>query len=82
MLPDILANAGGVVVSYLEWVQGLSYVFWDEERVNREMEQLMVQAYQQVVQQSKARQIPLRLAAYTLGVGRVAQALADRGLYP
>ena len=82
VLPDILANAGGVVVSYLEWVQGLSYVFWDEERVNREMEQLMVQAYQQVVQQSKARQIPLRLAAYTLGVGRVAQALADRGLYP
>ncbi|MDZ7958770.1 MAG: Glu/Leu/Phe/Val dehydrogenase [Aulosira sp. DedQUE10] len=82
VLPDILANAGGVVVSYLEWVQGLSYVFWDEERVNREMEQLMVQAYHQVIQQSKLRQIPLRLAAYTLGVGRVAQALSDRGLYP
>jgi len=82
VLPDILANAGGVVVSYLEWVQGLSYVFWDEERVNREMEGLMVQAFRQVSQQSKARQIPLRLAAYTLGVGRVAQALQDRGLYP
>ncbi|MBR8836414.1 MAG: Glu/Leu/Phe/Val dehydrogenase [Stigonema ocellatum SAG 48.90 = DSM 106950] len=82
VLPDILANAGGVVVSYLEWVQGLSYVFWDEERVNREMEQLMVQAYRQVIQQSQMRQIPLRLAAYTLGVGRVAQALSDRGLYP
>jgi len=82
VLPDILANAGGVVVSYLEWVQGLSYVFWDEERVNREMENLMVQAYHQVIQQSKLRQIPLRLAAYTLGVGRVAQALSDRGLYP
>lgn len=82
VLPDILANAGGVVVSYLEWVQGLSYVFWDEERVNREMEHLMVQAYHQVIQQSKARQISLRLAAYTLGVGRVAQALTDRGLYP
>jgi glutamate dehydrogenase (NAD(P)+)/glutamate dehydrogenase (NADP+) len=82
VLPDILANAGGVVVSYLEWVQGLSYVFWDEERVNREMEQLMVQAYHQVSQQSKARGVPLRLAAYTLGVGRVAQALTDRGLYP
>ncbi|QSJ16262.1 Glu/Leu/Phe/Val dehydrogenase [Nostoc sp. UHCC 0702] len=82
VLPDILANAGGVVVSYLEWVQGLSYVFWDEERVNREMEHLMVQAYHQVTQQSKSRQIPLRLAAYTLGVGRVAQALTDRGLYP
>jgi glutamate dehydrogenase (NAD(P)+)/glutamate dehydrogenase (NADP+) len=82
VLPDILANAGGVVVSYLEWVQGLSYVFWDEERVNREMEHLMVQAYHQVSHQSKLRQTPLRLAAYTLGVGRVAQALADRGLYP
>lgn len=82
VLPDILANAGGVVVSYLEWVQGLSYVFWDEERVNREMENLMVQAYHQVVQESKKRQINLRLAAYTLAVGRVAQALNDRGLYP
>jgi glutamate dehydrogenase/leucine dehydrogenase len=82
VLPDILANAGGVVVSYLEWVQGLSYVFWDEERVNREMEHLMVQAYHRVIQQSKKRQISLRLAAYTLGVGRVAQALTDRGLYP
>lgn len=82
VLPDILANAGGVVVSYLEWVQGLSYVFWDEERVNREMEGLMVQAFQKVVHQSKVRQVPLRVAAYTLGVGRVAQALTDRGLYP
>jgi glutamate dehydrogenase/leucine dehydrogenase len=82
VLPDILANAGGVVVSYLEWVQGLSYVFWDEERVNREMEHLMVQAYRKVIHQSQVRHIPLRLAAYTLGVGRVAQALTDRGLYP
>lgn len=82
VLPDILTNAGGVVVSYLEWVQGLSYVFWDEERVNREMEGLMMQAFYRVAQQSKVRQVPLRLAAYTLGVGRVAQALTDRGLYP
>jgi len=82
VLPDILANAGGVVVSYLEWVQGLSYVFWDEERVNRELEHLMVQAYQQVSQKSRQRGISLRGAAYMLGVGRVAQALSDRGLYP
>jgi glutamate dehydrogenase/leucine dehydrogenase len=80
VLPDILANAGGVVVSYLEWVQGLSYLFWDEERVNREMEKLMVQAYRQVVQQTEQRQINFRLAAYTLGVGRVAKASMDRGL--
>lgn len=82
VLPDILANAGGVVVSYLEWVQGLSYVFWDEERVNKEMENLMVHAYHRVIHESKERQVPLRVAAYTLGVGRVAQALTDRGLYP
>jgi glutamate dehydrogenase (NAD(P)+)/glutamate dehydrogenase (NADP+) len=82
VLPDILANAGGVVVSYLEWVQGLSYVFWDEERVNREMEGLIVHAFRLVVEQSNKRQVPLRLAAYVLGVGRVAQALLDRGLYP
>ena len=82
VLPDILANAGGVVVSYLEWVQGLSYLFWDEERVNREMEHLMVQAYRRVIDESQARGVNLRLAAYTLGVGRVAQALNDRGLYP
>lgn len=69
-------------MSYLEWVQGLSYVFWDEQRVNREMEALMVQVYHQVTQESKARQVPRRLAAYTLGVGRIAQALTDRGLYP
>lgn len=82
VLPDILANAGGAVVSYLEWVQGLSYLFWDEERVNKEMEHLMVQAYRKVIHESKARGVNLRLAAYTLGVGRVAQALTDRGLYP
>ncbi|MFM7366400.1 MAG: Glu/Leu/Phe/Val family dehydrogenase, partial [Sphaerospermopsis kisseleviana] len=81
VLPDILANAGGVVVSYLEWVQGLSYLFWDEERVNREMEHLMVNAYRHVMQQAQTRRVNLRLAAYTLGVGRVAQALTDRGLY-
>ncbi|MEY2913121.1 MAG: hypothetical protein RLZZ184_2430 [Cyanobacteriota bacterium] len=82
VLPDILANAGGVVVSYLEWVQGLSYLFWDEERVNKEMEHLMVQAYRKVIHESKVRGVNLRLAAYTLGVGRVTQALMDRGLYP
>ena len=82
VLPDILANAGGVVTSYLEWVQGLSYLFWDEERVNREMEGLMVDAFQKVMEQSRAQQAPIRLAAYALAVGRVAQAIMDRGLYP
>lgn len=82
VLPDILANAGGVVVSYLEWVQGQSYVFWDEERVNREMEGLMVKAYQRVSDNARNMGVPMRRAAYMLGVGRVAEALSDRGLYP
>lgn len=82
VLPDILANAGGVVVSYLEWVQGQSYVFWDQERVNREMEGLMVKAYQKVSENADNMGVPMRRAAYMLGVGRVAEALSDRGLYP
>jgi glutamate dehydrogenase (NAD(P)+)/glutamate dehydrogenase (NADP+) len=82
VLPDILANAGGVVVSYLEWVQGQSYIFWDEERVNREMEGLMVKAYQKVSENAENMGVPMRRAAYMLGVGRVAEALSDRGLYP
>lgn len=82
VLPDILANAGGVVVSYLEWVQGQSFLFWDEKRVNREMEKLLRNAYHRVSQHSQQRSVSLRLAAYTLGVGRVSQAMKDRGLYP
>jgi glutamate dehydrogenase (NAD(P)+)/glutamate dehydrogenase (NADP+) len=82
VLPDILANAGGVVVSYLEWVQGQSAIFWDEERVNREMEGLMMKAYQRVSENADNMGVPMRRAAYMLGVGRVAEALSDRGLYP
>lgn len=82
VLPDILANAGGVVVSYLEWVQGLSYLFWDEEKVNLELEKLMVAAYTRVLQQAVKFRLPLRPAAYTLAVGRVVEAFNQRGLYP
>lgn len=82
VIPDILTNAGGVVVSYLEWVQGQSYVFWDEERVNQEMEGLMVGAYHRVSQKARELKIPMRRAAYMLAVGRVAEAAGDRGLYP
>jgi len=82
ILPDILTNAGGVVVSYLEWVQGLSYLLWDEVKVNLEMETLMVNAYQRVQQAAQNERISWRQAAYRLAVGRVSQALKDRGLYP
>ncbi len=82
VLPDILANAGGVVVSYLEWVQGMSYLFWDEEQVNRELDKLMVSAYRRVRAQADNLRLPMRTAAYTLAVGRVTEAFAHRGLYP
>ncbi|MEN9220698.1 MAG: Glu/Leu/Phe/Val dehydrogenase [Thermostichales cyanobacterium SZTDM-1c_bins_54] len=82
ILPDILTNAGGVVVSYLEWVQGLSYLLWDEAKVNQEMEHLMVSAYRRVQATAQGERISWRQAAYSLAVGRVAQALQDRGLYP
>lgn len=82
VIPDILANAGGVLVSYLEWVQGLSYLFWDEARVNGELAQFLERAYHQVSTLAQAQGVSLRLAAYMLGVGRVAAAFQARGLYP
>ncbi|WP_287130895.1 Glu/Leu/Phe/Val dehydrogenase [Candidatus Cyanaurora vandensis] len=82
VIPDILANAGGVLVSYLEWVQGLSYLFWDEPKVNTELEKFLRRAYDQVATLAQAQGVSLRLAAYILGVGRVAAALQARGLYP
>ena len=57
-------------------------MFWDEDRVNREMEGLMVKAYQRVSENARKMSVPMRRAAYMLGVGRVAEALSDRGLYP
>ncbi|WP_218079482.1 Glu/Leu/Phe/Val family dehydrogenase [Anthocerotibacter panamensis] len=82
VVPDILANAGGVLVSYLEWVQGLSFLFWDEARVNGELEKLLTRAYHQVRVLAEEQVVSLRLSAYMLGVGRVATAFQSRGLYP
>ena len=80
--PDILANAGGVVVSYLEWVQDLQRFFWEEDAVNQRLETIMVRSIQEVWNFSQARQVPLRLGAYMLAVHRVATALQTRGLFP
>ncbi|KAB8143402.1 Glu/Leu/Phe/Val dehydrogenase [Chloroflexia bacterium SDU3-3] len=82
VVPDILANAGGVVVSYFEWVQGLQSFFWDEQDVNAKLERIMVGAYQQVSTLARERRIPLRMAAYLLAVRRVADATITRGIYP
>ena len=72
IVPDILANAGGVVVSYFEWVQDLHGLFWDEAEVNRNLEQIMTASFDRVWRFSDEHQVSLRTGAYMLAVQRVA----------
>jgi glutamate dehydrogenase (NAD(P)+) len=82
LIPDILANAGGVIVSYFEWVQGLQYHFWKESEINSRLQELMTRAYNQVSAMAKREKVDLRTAALMVGVRRVADAFEVRGLYP
>jgi glutamate dehydrogenase (NAD(P)+) len=82
ILPDVLANAGGVVVSYFEWVQGLQEYFWKETEVNAKLNDIISRAFDETWDTSERRQMPMRVAAYGLAVQRVAEATITRGIYP
>ena len=82
LVPDVLANAGGVVVSYFEWVQDLQFFFWREDEVNAKMESILVRAYDSVKAMAKRHNVDMRLAAHLIGVKRVADATQIRGIYP
>jgi glutamate dehydrogenase (NAD(P)+) len=82
VIPDILANAGGVTVSYFEWVQNIQEFFWSEEDVNRKLGEIMVRSFNEVFKMAWDHKVTPRLGAYMLAVGRVAEAIQLLGLYP
>jgi glutamate dehydrogenase (NAD(P)+) len=82
VLPDVLANAGGVVVSYFEWVQGLQEYFWKEDEVNERLNDIVTKAFRETWQTRAQHRTSMRMAAYGIAVRRVAEATVTRGLYP
>jgi glutamate dehydrogenase/leucine dehydrogenase len=82
VIPDILCNAGGVTVSYFEWVQDEQHLFWEAQDVYNRLERVMTTAYRDVLKIHEERNVPMRTAANMLGIGRVAEAVQLRGIYP
>jgi glutamate dehydrogenase (NAD(P)+) len=82
LVPDILANAGGVTVSYFEWVQGIQSFFWSEKDVNCKLKEIMIRAFDEVYDTSKKHGVDMRTGAYIVGVKKVAEAISIRGVFP
>src|ERR1700716_517847 len=82
VVPDIIANAGGVIVSYFEWVQDLQAFFWEEEEINTKLHHVITRAFYEVLHASVNKRLDMRNAAYVLAVQRVANATTVRGIYP
>lgn len=82
VVPDILVNAGGVVVSYFEWVQNIQSLTWDEEAVNQTLERIMVRAFNAVWEEAVRSNIPLRMSAYKIALDRIVRAKHTRGVFP
>ena len=82
LIPDILCNAGGVTVSYFEWVQDLQNLFWREATINARLKEVMVKSFNDVLDMAKKHKVDMRTAAYMVAVGRVAEATQTRGIYP
>jgi glutamate dehydrogenase (NAD(P)+) len=82
VVPDVLANAGGVTVSYFEWVQGMQFFFWSEREINVQLREIMVRSFEDVLHIAKEKKVDMRVAAYILAIDRVAEATMIRGIYP
>lgn len=82
IVPDILANAGGVIVSYFEWVQNIQSLTWDEDEINKTLEKILIKAFNEVWDCSKEKDISMRLGAYVVGLNRISRAKVIRGIFP
>ncbi len=82
IVPDILANSGGVIVSYFEWVQNLQNLYWSEADVNARLTEMIGDAFRDVLQISREKKVNMRVAAYIKAIARVARAIQLRGVYP